>query len=236
MKKKVFVMGILVIIVSLLTGCSKELNASSNNDALAFKEDYESLNGKETSTSGVLYRSIKIPENNPIIYSTFEEVAKKIENKETFIVYVGFSACPWCRSVIPYVLESAKENNVDKIYYVNVREDNTRESDLRGYYKLDANNKVVIDVYPDKYYHTVLNTLDEFLKPYTLETTKGKTIETGENRLYAPSFIVYKDGVAVALDECISASQTDGYQELNDDIKSDIKNKADTLFKAYNES
>ena len=228
MKKKIFGLAIFAVMLFLISGCT-------GKDAKKFKEDYEALNGVETSTSGVYYRSITIDSDNPIVYSSFKEVSEKIESKDDFIVYVGFSACPWCRSVIPYVLESAKENKIKKIYYINVREDNTRASDLRGYYKLDENGNVVVDVQADEYYKKVLNTLDDYLSPYTLTDTNGKTVETGENRLYAPTVIVYKEGKAVALDECISDSQTNGYMDLTDEMIADIKTKADALFKKYNE-
>lgn len=228
MKKKIFGLAIFAVMLFLISGCTSK-------DAKKFKEDYEALNGVETSTSGVYYRSITIDSDNPIVYSSFKEVSEKIESKDDFIVYVGFSACPWCRSVIPYVLESAKENKIKKIYYINVREDNTRASDLRGYYKLDEKGNVVVDVQADEYYKKVLNTLDDYLSPYTLTDTNGKTVETGENRLYAPTVIVYKEGKAVALDECISDSQTNGYMDLTDEMIADIKTKADALFKKYNE-
>lgn len=217
--------ALLTVLLIAFTGCS------NNSDAAKFKKDYESLNGKETETKGITYRSISIDSDNPIVYSSFKEVKEKVDNKETFIVYVGFAGCPWCRSVIPYILESAKENDIDKIYYVNVREDNTKESDLRGYYKLDEDNNVVVDVYPDKYYHDVLNTLSDYLEPFTLETEDGKTIETGENRLYAPSLIAYKNGKAIGLDECISDKQTNGYEKLTKKMISDMKSKATKVFK-----
>ena len=220
----------LLIVVLLVVGCTKTNNVSE--DAKKFKEDYESLNGV-TIKDDMKHRSITIPEDNPMVYKTFKEISEKIDNKESFVVYVGFSACPWCRSVIPYVLEVAKENKIDTIYYVNVRSDNTKATDLRGYYKLDKDNKPVVDIKADENYYKVLNTLDEFLTPYTLETSKGKKVETGENRLYAPTVIVYKDGKAIALDECISDKQTDGFMELTDEIIKDIKDKADNLFKKY---
>ena len=237
MKRNILVASLLIVLLILVGGCTKENTEDTvkvGKDALKFKEDYESLNGVETSSEGVFHRTITIDEKNPIEYITFKEVSEKIDNKESFIVYVGFSACPWCRSVIPYVLESAKENNIETIYYVNVRSDNTRASDLRGYYKLDKNNKVVVDVKADPYYHTVLATLDDYLTPYTLETSKGKTVKTGENRLYAPTIIVYKDGVAIGLDECISDSQTDGYMELTTEMIQDTKDKANSLFQKFN--
>ena len=228
MKKKLFLVTLLLILLVAITGCTLE----SESDK--FREDYETLNGEKTQDGQNTYREINIDYNNPMTYSSFKEVLDKINNKDTFIVYVGFSACPWCRSVLPCILESAKENKIDKIYYINVREDNTKESDLRGYFKLDDNNNVVIDIYPDKYYHDVLNTLDEFLEPFTVENEAGEVFETGENRLYAPTLIVYKKGKAVALDECISDKQTDPYQKLTKSMKKEMKEKADKLFKEYN--
>ncbi len=227
MKKKK--MGILIVIAMILMGCTTK---PENKDALKFKEEYEALNGVETSTPGAYYREIQIVKNNPIVYTTFKEVKEKIANQESFLLYVGFSACPWCRTVIPYILEEANENNIAKIYYINVREDNTKESDLRGYYTLDDYQNVIYDIYPDKYYHSVLNTLDAFLTPYTI-LSDNKEIETGENRLYAPSLIAYQNGNAIALDTCISEKQKNGYQELDEEIIFDIKEKANTLFQKY---
>ena len=224
--KKFLISTLILLFVITLTGCSLE----SESDK--FREDYESLNGEKTE-DGNKYREISIDYNNPMKYSSFKEVKEKINNKDTFIVYVGFSACPWCRSVLPYVLESAKENKIDEIYYINVREDNTKESDLRGYFKLDENNNVVVDIYPDKYYHDVLNTLNDFLEPFTIENEQGEVFETGENRLYAPTIIVYKKGKAIALDECISDKQTDPYQKLTKEMQKEMKEKANKLFKEY---
>ena len=226
MKKNILIISLLLV-VFLLTGCSKEY---VGKDAKKFKEDYESLNGV-TIKDDMKHRSITIDEKNPFEYKTFEEIYEMITNKESFVVYVGFSACPWCRSVIPYVLEVAKENKIGPIYYVNVRSDNTKATDVRGYYKLGEKDKVEVDVPGDEYYYKVLSTLDEYLTPYTLKNSKGKEIKTGENRLYAPTFIVYKDGKAIGLDECISESQTDGFMDLTDEIIKDVKDKAETLFK-----
>ncbi len=224
MKKKLLL--ILLVLVVFLTGCSK-----NESDAAKFKKEYEDLNGQ--SNNGVLYREIEIPEDNPIVYTSFKEINEKINKGESFILYVGFSACPWCRTVIPYILKEAASNKIDKIYYINVREDNTKESDLRGYYTV-KDNKLVYEVYPDKYYHDFINTLDEFLTPYTVTNEKNETIETGENRLFAPSLIAYKDGRAIALDDCISDNQTDGYAPLTEEMIKNMQAKADNLFAKFN--
>lgn len=228
--KKISSLAGVIIITLIMTACSNDL---VNSDAEKFKKDYEALNGVETATKGVYYRNIEIAQDNPIIYTTFKKITEKIKNKETFILYIGFSACPWCRSVTPYIIEEANKNGIDKIYYINLREDNTKESDLRGYYELNEDNHPIYSVYPDKYYHDVLNTLDKFLTAYTLTDKNSKSVETGEKRLFAPSLIVYKNGKAIALDECISDKQKDGYQTLSEDIINDMRGKINNLFNKY---
>ena len=53
---------------------------------------------------------------------TAEEIAEKIEKKDSFIVYFGFAKCPWCRSVLETLIEVAKDQGLDTIYYVDVKD------------------------------------------------------------------------------------------------------------------
>ena len=103
MKHKLF-FAFFISLVLIVTGCS-----FNQSDSKKFKNEYESLNG--TKVEGKSVRKVNIDKNNPFIYSSAEEVAKKIENKETFAVYFGFKECPWCRSVIESLIE---DNNWNK--------------------------------------------------------------------------------------------------------------------------
>lgn len=52
----------------------------------------------------------------------FEKISPKaavdlIKNK-TGIIYLGYPDCPWCQKLVPLLNESAKENVVEKIYYI----------------------------------------------------------------------------------------------------------------------
>ena len=107
MKKKVSLLLIVFIMLISFTGCKK-------NDALLFKEDYESINDKE-SKSGKKHRSVTIDENNPFVISSAKEVVEKINNKDSFYVYFGSKICPWCRSVIEKAIETFTEENRTKI-------------------------------------------------------------------------------------------------------------------------
>lgn len=52
----------------------------------------------------------------------------------TGIIYFGFPECPWCRAYVPILEKKAEENNVDVIYYCNIRE--IRENNTKEYQEL----------------------------------------------------------------------------------------------------
>ena len=129
--KKFLTLLLIVTLVLTLTACTKETKTS---DAKQFKEEYESLNGEDNG-NGKKIRTITISEDNPFVYASTDEIAKKMEDNESFIVYFGFAKCPWCRSMIEQLIKSAKDNNIDTIYYVDVLE-------IRDTYQIDDNGEV----------------------------------------------------------------------------------------------
>lgn len=209
--------------ITLLCACG------TNKDALRFKEEYESLNGHETSVEGRNYRTITIDEKNPFVYTTLDDVNKKIENKETFIVYFGANWCPWCRSVLPIFIEEAKEAKVDKVYYIDVRPDNDIEKDIRDVYSLGEDNKPYISHEGTEAYHKFLEYADSILSFYS---SHGVTLTDGTKRVGAPNFIYVIDGVPTKKVTGVSDKETDAYMELTDEIKEDTKN----IFKDFFET
>ncbi len=117
MKKFMKIILIILLLIGI-TGCGQE----KETDALKFKNEYESYNGKVNERNQKEYRSISIEEDNPIAYATAEDISLKMDRKESFYVYFGFSTCPWCRSMIENMLKAAKEHEVGTIYYVDVLE------------------------------------------------------------------------------------------------------------------
>ncbi len=115
MKKKILLIALLAIFLVPLVGCKKAEDKRS--DAVKFKEEYESLN-KQAKEDGSLYRTISVDEENPIIYTTYEELESKITEGENFLVYFGNSKNEYCRTVVPYLIQQAKTQGIDKIYYV----------------------------------------------------------------------------------------------------------------------
>ena len=205
---------ILLITIVLLTSCAKK-----ETDANKFKKEYENKNSEEI-IAGENYRKLDISKNNPFIYSSGDEIVNKIENKETFYVYIGSSKCPWCRSVIEKFIEIANINNIDKVYYVDIWGDDHEEI-LRDKYILDEKNKPQKTVDGTDSYYKLLNYFDEFLTDYTLTTSKGKTVKVGEKRIFAPTFVYIEEGTAKKLVTGISDKQTTYNAELTDEILDD---------------
>ena len=109
--------GIVYIFSELST--EDELADALVTDAKIFKEEYENENNKELE-DGTKLLSLNIEEENPIIYKEAKDIVEMINNKESFYVFFSYSTCSWCRNILPSLLESAKENEVDKIYYVDI--------------------------------------------------------------------------------------------------------------------
>ena len=209
--KKILLSLLIVLSIFTLTSCNKK--EVKNSDAIKFKEEYEKLNG-EQNRNGVTYREVKIDEKNPFVFATAEEIQEKIDNKETFAVYFGFNSCPWCRSVITTLIEVAKDLKVDKIYYVDVL-------DIRDTYELNSKNKPEKTKDGSEGYNKLITSLASVLSDYTLTTEKGKTVEVGEKRIYAPNLVSVVKGEAQKLNTGISEMQTDSMMELTDEMKKD---------------
>ena len=201
----------IILIGVLLVGCSskeKELD-----DAIKFKEEYESING-EVSYGENTYRELSIDKDNPIIYKSAKDIVEMIDNKETFVVYFGFSTCPWCRSVISNLINVAKDLEIDTIYYVDIKE-------IRDVLKLDADKDAYIDKEGTNDYYDLLDRLNDVLDDYTLKDEEDNEISTNRKRIYAPNIVAVVDGKATKMTTGISDMQENAYMQLTDEINKD---------------
>ena len=221
--KKILVIFLTLTLLVTLTGCT-----SKNSDAYKFKEEYESINGKINEKTSKENRTLSIDKDNPFIYSTAEEIAEKMDNKETFIVYFGFKDCPWCRSVIEELIKVAKDKEVETIYYVDVKE-------IRDVKEVDEEGNIKTITEGTKGYNQLLERMNDVLKDYNLKKD-DEEIETGEKRIYAPNVVAVSNGKAIQLETGISEKQKDAYQELTDKMKKETYNKFKCLITCLEEA
>lgn len=227
MKKTIFSLLVIGLILLSVTGCGKE-KVESNADALKFKEEYEAINGVANS-SGKEHRTLSISEDNPFVYVTGEEIVEKIENNETFYVYFGSPYCPWCRSVIEKSIEVAKKNNIDTIYYVDIWDGDHIEI-LRDTYQLNDSGEPELVSEVGKGYKDLLKYFDNVLSDYTLTDADGNKVSVGEKRIFAPNFIYIENGKAIKLTSAISKNQKDAREELSNKILEDEEKEFNEFF------
>lgn len=192
-----------------------------------FKLDYESLNGQKNKNDKE-YRVVEISADNPFVYSNEEEITNLLDSNESFYLYVGDKLCPWCRSSIESAIRIAKEKNIDKIYYLDIWDDEGNEIFRDKYVVEDGNLKQVIK--GTVLYQRLIEDFKEFLKDYTLKSD-DITYEVNEKRIFAPSYFYIENGKLIRFTEGTSKNQSDAYQELNETIVSDQEELFRELFK-----
>lgn len=227
---KIVIIVVLVIAISVVVAIgfnnkTKGLNNSTTtttsaiSEATEFKNEYEKLNGNKTP-SGNTMRSVTIDENNPFIEVTGDEIVEKINNNESFYLYIGDPKCPWCRSVVEKFIEIANKNNIKEVYYINIWDDDHNEV-FRDKYELDENSKPVKTVEGTSAYYTLLDKFASVLEEYELTTSSGKKVDTKEKRIFAPNYFYVENGNLKSFTTGISEKQTGAYDELTDEILKD---------------
>ena len=224
MKKIICLITILMFCLGL-TGCN------NNNYAKDFKNDYESINGTKNA-NGKEHRSVTIDDNNKFIETTPEKIIEMVENKETFYVYFGSRLCPWCRSTIEMADKVSRENGIEKVYYVDIWDDDGKEI-LRDKYSLNQNNEPELVEEGASTYKKLLEVFDAYLSDYNLTTSEGESVSTGEKRIYAPNYFYVQNGECKRMTSGTSDLQDDSRGELTEEILNEEKEMFNKLFLNY---
>lgn len=74
-----------------------------------------------------------LDEENIFKYSNSNEIIKILESK-TGIIFLGYPECEWCQAYASILNEAAKEENINQIYYFNIKED--RNKNTKNYEKI----------------------------------------------------------------------------------------------------
>lgn len=210
---KKFLLSLLMIVAVIgLTGCgNNEDEKVVKTDAIKFKEEYESINGEELY--GKKARELTIPEKNPFVYATADEIVEMMDNEETFAVYFGFNTCPWCRAAVSTLIDVANDLNIKKVYYVDVKE-------IRNVLEV-VDGEVITKKEGSKGYMKLLKKLDNVLDDYELTDEDDKEVDAHMKRIYAPNVVSIVDGKAEKMTTATSDDLENPYDELTDKIIAD---------------
>jgi len=222
MKNKVilFIISLIVLFFLIIYNfdeIKKQILRDDNqiNDALKFKEEYESINGTKNS-KGRKYPIIEIADDNPIKYSSASEI-EDIVKDGSGIIYLGYATCPWCRNAVPPLLQAASDAGVETIYYLDMY-------DERDIYSVNEDNELVLEKEGTSEYKKLLKLFDKYLDVYYLEDSEGKQIDTSMKRIYVPIVIFIKDGEVVGVHTDTVESQENPYVFLNDEQYEELYN------------
>jgi len=220
------IIGIILIaaIVIIVLVVRENNKIEYRKDALRFEEEYEALNNKGNDYNDKKYLELDISKENIIEYATEEEIVEILEDGDG-VIYFGFPNCPWCRAMINPLLETAKDNNVKKVYYLNILE-------LRDSYEVEDKKVLRTKEGSDSYYK-ILDELSEYLTDYSITDVKGKEYATGVKRLYAPTVVMVKDGEVKAFHEDVVESLEDPYAGLNEEQDKELRTIFNDMITKY---
>ncbi len=111
MKKKLLISGGLILVVIFGVILFFMLRDENVSDNVRFAKEYSSVS-----------------EDNVFVYKNISEIIKIMEHG-TGVVYLGFPECPWCNAYVKYLNEVALDVGMDEVYYYNILEDRTNNTD-----------------------------------------------------------------------------------------------------------
>lgn len=189
-----FVLFIMIFVACVLTAllfnklngnskAKKEDEKKISAGAKLFKNEYEQYNNIAYDGENEL-TNLELPLDVDINYISGLDATSFLK-KGTGILFFCVPTNPSCRNAVPILLEAAKDNNVDKINYINI------ENFQNTYEIIDGKLTKTID--EQEGYYDVLKALDDVLEnKYMVDG-----IDTNEKRISSPTFIFVKNGEIV---------------------------------------
>ncbi len=106
----ILILIIVVLSICLILALNKN-NSDNNKEKLNFSDEYT-----------------QVGEDNIFVYKNYDEVIDFL-SKGTGVILFGFPECKWCQRYVVYLNKAAKEMGFDEIYYYNIKEDRTNNTD-----------------------------------------------------------------------------------------------------------
>lgn len=221
--------GLIIVLLWLFlnkNGKSPLIGEDMLPDNLRFKEQYESLNGKKDDNNKE-YLKVSIAEDNPIVYKSDSEILDVLK-KETALVFFGFETDAWSRNVVEPLLQIAKDNGLEKVYYVNI-------ANIRDEYTVKDGKLTQTQKGTESYYQ-ILDFLGDKLNAYYVYDETGKEFATKESRLEPATVIAVSDGKVKAYRQGTVVSQKDPYVALNEKERNELMAIYQNLYEPINQN
>jgi hypothetical protein len=228
-KPGVFIAAVIFVVLStLLAACSTgaDTKTAVNPETEKFKNEYEALNGRTTPDGEHIYKNVEIPNSVKIEYVNGQGAMALLSEEggeSGAVIYMGFPECPWCRTLLPPLMEACGESGyAGTVYYYNGLADRDVKS-------LSEDGQIVTEEEGTEAYRDLVAILYDHLSPY-----KGLE-DDAVKRIYFPTTIFFKGGAVLSVHLTTIPSQESGYDELTPEeyqaLKADLVNEFSALSK-----
>ena len=203
-------------------------NKKELTDGEKFKEQYEAVNKYESEYTYEKYVQLSIDEDNPMVYKTAKETLEILKN-ETAIVFMGYPESDLTRTVLPILLDVLKENDIKKVYYLDILE-------IRDEFVFDG------DIMPKQVskgtnaYYELVDYLRKYLDEYYVEDSVGNRYDTLVRRINTPTILTVKDGKVLDFHWGAVIYHNELHFELNEAEQEKLKELYDEMIKNYLEA
>ena len=194
------------------------------SDAEKFKQEFEQYNGLTYEDTNDKLIDVEIPNNNPFVYKTGKEIVEIMQSEDAYILF-GYASCPKTRAAIEVLIETAKEENIDKIYYVDIKY--MRDEYVPGEGIIPEQTKEGTEAY-----YEILNIFGSKLdKYYVASDDNFYLFDTGVTRLLSPTLVAVSKGKVISM----HAELTDDYEEnseLTEEEKEELRKDYKDVFES----
>lgn len=219
MRKNMIIIISVIIVIGVLSTVlffikTDDVKDVYTDDEIKFKNEYEKDNGVELTENYIL-KTLNIDSDNNVKYVSDDEIVKLL-HKGTNVIYFGWSECNWCRTALPILLKTLKENNVDTLYYYNLKK-------LRDSYENEDEEK-------SKIYEEIINVIGTDINTVFDENST----RANEKKILVPTVVFIKDGNYVGLHFKTVDSQVNSTDELDEQEKQELSRKYQELIDKIN--
>ncbi len=89
---------------------------------IIFRDELFKIKSNITDGEKFFQEYNKVGVDNVFKYATAEQVLELFEAEEA-VIFFGFKECIWCQEYAPILNHYAKQNNIETIYYVDIKQD-----------------------------------------------------------------------------------------------------------------
>lgn len=180
MKKWIAVLLAMLMLMSVIPAYADK-DDDGLTDSQRFVQEHEAENGALDNSGLHMLPDMDLPDYVPFDYEEFDDVVELL-TEETGVLYLGFPRCPWCRAIIPAMIDAWKQTGSnEEITYYNPR-------DLRPIRSVDENGNVTTEKEADPKYDKLVEILYDHLR--TFEGSNDETIK----HIYFPMVVFVRNG------------------------------------------